>query len=118
MCTLGWYSFGPVFINLCQTLEKDKEESGSCRVKTRSLGQMLDKACLHSRWHSCDPICLELCQNVGTMKSRKNLKLVYVGSKSRLLGQVEAKPFIYSEGLKSFIPTFIKLFSKVLFYEI
>ena len=108
----GRYSFGPVFINPCQPLEKDKEESGSCRVKTRSLGQMLDKACLHSRWHtcSCDPIFIELCQNIGTMKSRKNLKLVYVGSKSRSLGQIVAKPFIHSKSLKSFIPIFIKLF--------
>ena len=36
---------------------------GHCRLKTRSLGQFLDKPCILSRRHSFDPIFMKLCQN-------------------------------------------------------
>ena len=33
--------------------------------KTRSLGQILEKPCVHSRRHSFDPSFMKLCQNVN-----------------------------------------------------
>ena len=45
-----------------------------------------------------------------TMKSQINLKLVYVGSKSRSEDQILENPFIHSKG---FIPVFMKLFFKM-----
>ena len=32
--------------------------------KLRSLGQIIEKSCVHSRGHSFDPKLLKLCQNV------------------------------------------------------
>ena len=36
---------------------------GHVRIKTRSLGQFLEKPCVLSRRHSFDPIFKKLCQN-------------------------------------------------------
>ena len=36
---------------------------GHVRLKTRSLGQFLEKPCVLSRRHSFDPIFMKLCQN-------------------------------------------------------
>ena len=36
---------------------------GHVRLKTRSLGQFLEKPCVLSRGHSFDPIFMKLCQN-------------------------------------------------------
>ena len=54
--------------------------------KTRSLGQILEKPCEHSRGHSFD-------SNV-----MKDLKLGHVGSKTRSLGQILEKPCEHSRG--------------------
>ena len=37
---------------------------GQIGLKTRSLGQFLQKPCVHSRGQSFDPIFMKLCQNV------------------------------------------------------
>ena len=36
---------------------------GHVRLKTRSLGQLLENPCVLSRRHSFDPIFMKLCQN-------------------------------------------------------
>ena len=38
---------------------------GHVGSKTRSLGQILEKACVHSRGHSFDSKVMELCQDVN-----------------------------------------------------
>ena len=38
---------------------------GSVGSKTRSLSQIVEKSCVHSKRHSFDPICMKLCQNVS-----------------------------------------------------
>ena len=42
----------------------DKFENGSCRVKTRSQGQMLEKPYVCSRGHIFSPIIMKLDQHV------------------------------------------------------
>ena len=37
---------------------------GHVGLETRSLGQILEKACLLANRQSFDPVCMELCQNV------------------------------------------------------
>ena len=37
---------------------------GHVGSKTRSLGQILEKPCVHSKRHSFDPKFMKLCQNV------------------------------------------------------
>ena len=41
---------------------------GHVGSKTRSLGQFLDTACVHSRRPSFDPTFMKLCQNVYVKK--------------------------------------------------
>ena len=60
--------------------------------KTRLLGHILEKPCVHSRGHSFEKKFMKLCQNVNSYKSRSNLKLGHVGSKTRSLGQIMKKP--------------------------
>ena len=38
---------------------------GHVGSKTRSLGQILEKPCVHSRGHSFDLKVMKLCQNVN-----------------------------------------------------
>ena len=52
--------------------------------KTRMLGQILEKPCVHSRGHSFDPKFMKLCQNVRMLIpiiSRSSLKQVLFGQK-------------------------------------
>ena len=50
--------------NVCLGKIFDESENVSCRVKTRSLSQLLEKPCLHSRGHISCPILMKLGQNV------------------------------------------------------
>ena len=75
---------------------------GHVILKTRSLGQSLEKPCVLSRRHSFDPI---LCI---VIKSRPEFKLGHVGSKTRSLGQFLEKPCVLSRR-HSFDPVFMKL---------
>ena len=64
---------------------------GHVGSKTRSLGQILRKPCVHSKRHSFDPKFMKLCQIVNQLIiiiSRPSLKLGHVVSKTRLLGQI------------------------------
>ena len=69
---------------------------GHVGSKTRSLGQILEKPCVHSKRHSFDPKVMKLCQIVNSHISRSNLKLGHVGSKTRSLGQILEKPCVVS----------------------
>ena len=59
--------------------------------KTRSLGQILKKNCVHFKGHSFDPKFMKLCQNVNSYKSRSSSKLGHVWSKTGLLSQIIKK---------------------------
>ena len=60
---------------------------GHVGTKTRSLGQILGKPCLHSKRHSFDPKYMQVCQRVSH-QNRISLKLGHVKLKTRLLGQI------------------------------
>ena len=59
--------FGPIIMklrqNICLDEISDEFENRSCRAKTRSLGQILEK-CECSRVHVFSPIIMKLDQNV------------------------------------------------------
>ena len=84
---------------------------GHVRSKTRSLGQILEKPCVHSKRHSFDPKFMKLCQKLIIM-SRSRSKLGHVGSKTRSLGQILEKPCVHSRG-HSFDSKFTKLYQNV-----
>ena len=54
--------------NFCLDKMSDEFENGSCRVKTRSQGQLLKEPCVHSRGHILSPIIMKLSQNVCLKK--------------------------------------------------
>ena len=85
---------------------------GHVGSKTWSLGQILEKPCVHSKRHSFDPKVMKLCQIVNPHISRSNLKLGHVGSKTRSLGQILEKPCVHSRG-HSFDSKFTKLYQNV-----
>ena len=67
---------------------------GHVGSKTRSLVQILEKPCVHSRGHISCPIIMKLCQNVcidDTLDVSENWR---VGSKTRLLCQIFEKPCV------------------------
>ena len=61
---------------------------GHVGSKTRSLGQILEKPCVHSRGHSFDSKFTKLYQNVIIIIPRSVSKLGHVGSKTRSLGKI------------------------------
>ena len=79
-------------------ISRSRFKLGHVGSKTRSLGQVLEKPCVHSRGHRFDHKFMKLCQNVNHCKSRSDLKLGHVGSKTRLLGQILEKPCVHSRG--------------------
>ena len=92
---------------------------GHVGSKTRSLGQILEKPCVHSKRHSFHPKFMKLCQNVNhhnrlliIIISRSSLKLGQVGSKIRLLDEIVEKPCVHSRG-HSCNPKFVKLCQNV-----
>ena len=60
---------------------------GHVRLKTRPLGQILEKLCVYSRDHI-----------LVVMKSQMSLKMGHVGLKTRSFGQMLEKPFARSRG--------------------
>ena len=85
-------------------MSRSSSKLGHVGSKTRSLGQILEKPCVHSRGHSFDHKFMKLCQNV----SRSSSKLGHVGSKTKSLGQILEKPCVHSRG-HSFDSKFMKL---------
>ena len=83
------------------------------RSKTRPLGQILEKPCVHSTGHSFVSKVMKLCQNVNIRMlmiiiSRSSLKLGPGGSKTRSLGQILEKHCVHSRR-HSFNPKFMIL---------
>ena len=85
---------------------------GHLGSKTRSLGQILKKPCVHSRGHSFDSKFMKLYHNVIIIISRSSSKLGHVGSKTRSLDQILEKPCVHSK-VHSFDPKFMKLCQNV-----
>ena len=54
---------------------------GYIESKTRLLGQILEKSCVHSRGHSLVQKFMKLCENANSHKSKSTSKLGHVGSK-------------------------------------
>ena len=57
---------------------------GHVGSKTRSLRQILEKPCVHSRGHNFSPIIMKLDQNVCLDKTGTNLKMGHAGSKNKV----------------------------------
>ena len=93
-------------------MSRSSSKLGHVGSKTRSLGQILEKPCVHSKRHSFDSKVMKLCQIVNPHISRSNLKLGHVGSKTRSLGQILEKPCVHSRG-HSFDSKFTKLYQNV-----
>ena len=61
---------------------------GHVGSKTRSQGQIFEKACARSRGHIFSPIIMNLGQNVCLDKISLEFRMGYVGLKTRSLGQI------------------------------
>ena len=46
-------------------ISRSSSKLGLVGSKTRSLGQILEKPCIHSKEHSFDPTFMKVCQNVN-----------------------------------------------------
>ena len=93
------HSFDPKFMKLSQTVNHHnisvRLKLGHVGSKTRSLGQILEKPSVPSRWHSFDLKFMKLCQKNNHHYIKVKLKLGQVGSKIRLLGQILEKNLVY-----------------------
>ena len=81
---------------------------GHVGSKTRSLGQISEKTCVHSGGHSFDSKVMYFVRMLIIIISRSSLKLGHGGSKTRSLGQILEKHCVHSRG-HSFNPKFMKL---------
>ena len=52
-------------IMLIIIISRSSSKLGHVGSKTRSLGQILEKHCVHSKEHSFDPKFMKVCQNVN-----------------------------------------------------
>ena len=74
---------------LITIISRSSSKLGHVGLKTRSLGQILEKPCVHSRGHSFDHKFMKVCQNVNHHNvSWSSSKLGHIGSKTRSLGQI------------------------------
>ena len=89
-------------------ISRSSSKLGHVGSKTRSLGQILEKPCVHSRGHSFDHKFMKVCQNVNILISWSSSKLGHIGSKTRSLGQILKKPCVHYRG-HSFDLKFLKL---------
>ena len=69
---------------------------GHLGSKTRWLGQILEKPCVHSRRHSFYPKFMKLCQIVNHHNILVRFETGHVGSKTRSLGQILEKKLLYT----------------------
>ena len=76
--------------------------------KTRSVGQIIEKPCEHSRGHRFVQSSSNLLRMIILTISRSSLNMGHVGSKTRSVGQIIEKPCEHSRGHR-FRPIFIKL---------
>ena len=80
---------------------------GHVGSKTRSLGQILEKACVCCRGHIFSQILVKCGQNFCLDKISNMIEIGYVGSKTRSLGQILEKPFVHYRG-HIFSPVLLK----------
>ena len=71
---------------------------GHVESKTRSLGQILEKACVHSRGHIFGPIIMKHGQDVCLGKILYKCENGACRVKNRSLGQILEKPCVQSRG--------------------
>ena len=90
---------------------------GHVGSKTRSLGQILEKPCVHSR----GTVLIQSSRNIIRMLMIiipwSSSTLGYVGSKTRSLGQILEKPFVHSK-VHSFVLNVMKLCQNVYHHNI
>ena len=65
---------------------------GHVGSKTRSVGQIKEKPCEHSRGHSFCPIFIKLAPNDHLDNILVKLNMGHLGSKTRSVGQMIEKP--------------------------
>ena len=71
---------------------------GNVGSKTRSLGQILEKPCVHIKRHSFDPMIMKLCKIFYHHNIKVRFETGSWWSKTRSLGQILEKPFVSSRG--------------------
>ena len=91
---------------------RSSSKLGHVASKTRSLGQILEIPCVHSKRHSFDPKLMTLCHNVNHHNIKVKFETGHVRSKTRSLGQILKKRSVPSRGY-SFDIKFMKLYQKV-----
>ena len=79
----------------------------------KSLGQILEKACVLSSRHSFDPICMKRCQSIWHYAMSDKIETWSSLSKYRSLDHILEKPFLHSKDLK--VLYLYEPFSKCLF---
>ena len=82
--------------NVCLHEILDKFENGSCLVKTRSLGQTLEKPCVCCRDQIFGLILMK--RVFALMKPCTVLKMGQIGSKTRSLGQIIEDLMLVTKG--------------------
>ena len=79
-------------------MSRSSSKLGHVGSKTRSLGQILEKPCVHSRGYRFDHKFMNYVRMLIIIVSRSSSKLDHVGSKTRSLGQILEKPCVHSRG--------------------
>ena len=89
-------------------MSRSRLKLGHVGSKTRCLGQILKKLCVHSRGHSFDSKFMKLIRMLMIKIYRPSLKLGHVESTTRSLDQILEKPCVHSRG-HSFDSKFMNL---------
>ena len=92
-------------------ISRSSSKLGYVGLKNRSLGQLLEKPCVHSRGHRFDHK-FNYVRMLIIIMSRSSLKLGHAGSKTRSLGQILEKPCVHCRRHRS-DHKFIKLCQNV-----
>ena len=71
---------------------------GHVGSKTRILGEILEKPCVHTRGQIFCLIIMKLGQNVCLDESQPSSKMGHVRSKTSSLGQILEKPCVFLVG--------------------
>ena len=99
---------------------RTSSKKGHVGSKTRSIGQILEKHCIHSRGHIFSPIIMKFGQNDcldEVLNECESVKMGNVGSKTRSPCQILEKPCVHSRG-HIFSPIIMKLGQNVCFDNI
>ena len=96
---------------------RSSSNMGHVYLKTRSLGQIIEKPCDHARDHIYSQIFMELAQMIASINSWSSLNMDYVGFNTSSLGQIIEKPCEHSIA-HIYRPIFMKLGQNDCLYEI